>query len=231
VFYGPSGTLSRGNRIINSTLEEFYVYGLYAYYQNGLEISGNTIERPTRSTVSTFYGMYLSTGNTNTLIENNIIRKSFGGSPGYSGTSYGIYMSSAASAGNENRIINNAIYGFEGNSTEAGMYLTSATHIKVYHNTINLDYANASTGTTYGIYATGTAGVDIKNNNVSVTRGGSGTKYVLYFSGAGKTSDYNNLYMGSTSGTNYVGYYSTGYTSLSAWQGANSNAWDQNSLD
>src|SRR5690606_10480329 len=138
-------------------------------------------------------------------------------SPGTSGASYGIYFSSVSSAGNENKIINNAVYNLNGDGVEGGMYLLSATHIKVYHNTINLDYANASTGTTYGIYATGTAGVDIKNNIISISRGGTGNKYCLYFSGSGKSSDYSNLYMGSPAGFNYIGYFTTGYSSLASW--------------
>src|SRR5690606_12981587 len=68
----------------------------------------------------------------------------------------------------------------------------------------------------------------IKNNNIYISQGGT-TKYGIYFSGAGKTSDYNNIYVSGT-GTNNIGYYSTAFATLAAWQGANSSAWDQNSL-
>lgn len=49
----------------------------------------------------------------------------------------------------------------------------------IYHNTVSLDNASATGGTTYGIYGSSQNNFDMyfKNNLVSVTRGGSGTKY------------------------------------------------------
>jgi len=230
VFYGNSAAASTGNQVLNCNLEDFYFYGSYNAYQNGIMISGNTVERPTRSTVSTFYGIYLTTGCSNALVEKNKIRNMFGGSPNYAGAIYSIYCLAASTAGNENKIYNNVIGNFNGNTTTAGLYLSGGTYVQAYNNTISIDNGSATTGTVYGIYATGTAGVDIKDNNVSITQAGSGTKYCLYFSGAGKTSNYNNLFMGSAAGTRYIGYYSSGFATLAAWQGANSNAWDQNSV-
>ncbi|RMG90230.1 MAG: hypothetical protein D6706_19990, partial [Chloroflexi bacterium] len=42
---------------------------------------------------------------------------------------------------------------------------------------------------------------------------------------------YNVLYVNSPGGTNYVGYYGSGYSTLAAWQTANGGAYDQNSSD
>src|SRR5690606_5097029 len=135
----------------------------------------------------------------------------------------------------ENKFFNNLIYNIGGNGSLYGLYLSGADYVQAYHNTIVLDDATATSGTTYGIYSTGTVGgIDIQNNIIYIARGGTGTKYCLYFSGAGaKNSNYNNLYMGSTSGTNNIGYIGSAQSSLSAWQSAtgagspyDANSWD-----
>ncbi|HQE11664.1 MAG TPA: GEVED domain-containing protein, partial [Flavipsychrobacter sp.] len=229
VLYGNTVGNSSGNKVMNSTMSDFYFYGAFIYYQDSLELTNNIIERPTRATISTFYGIYLSTGCTNALVQQNRVRNMSGGSPTSTSAIYGIYGLATSTAGNENKFYNNLISNFSGNGASYAMYLTGQ-YIQAYHNTIAVDNTAATTSIVRGIWATGTAGIDIKNNNVSITQGGTGAKHCLYFSGAGKTSNYNNLYMGSTTGTNNIGYYSADFSTLTAWQGANSNAWDQNSL-
>jgi len=235
-FVGNSGAaVNTGNKLINCNLRDFYIYGCYFSYQNGAEISGSTIERPTRSTVTTFNGVYITTGCSNSLVEKNKIRNPLGGVVGASTTAaYGVYRTGAGISGNEDLIYNNLITDFHGNGTNGGLYLTSATYVKAYHNTIVLASTTSTAGTTYGIYATGTAGVDIKNNLINITRSGTGTKYCLYFTGAGKTSNNNDLYINAPAGTNYIGSYTTTSstaTTLSAWQAVNSSAWDQQSVN
>ncbi len=228
--YGASNTGNANNSIINCTVQNFYVYGIYNYYQTGASIAHNIVERPTRTSVSTFYGIYLSTGCNNMTVDGNTLRSFSGATANSSLSAYIIYVTAAASLNNENKIINNLIYNTNHTGLAYGLYFSGGTYLKAYHNTVSIDNASALSGTVYGIYSSGTAGVDIKNNIVSVTRGGTGTKYCLYFSGAGKTSDYNNLYMASTTGTNNIGYYSGAFATLAAWQTANSGAYDQHSL-
>ncbi|HRO42656.1 MAG TPA: GEVED domain-containing protein, partial [Flavipsychrobacter sp.] len=235
VFYGTSTAGNMSNNILNCHVKDFYLYGTYYLQQGSGTVANNIIERPTRAGLSTFYGVYLGTGCNNTLVEKNLIRNPAGSNPSASFTAYPIYVTSAASLGNENKLYNNVIGNINGIGTRGGMYLTGATYIQVYHNTIVLDHTAQSGSTTYGIYATGTAGVDVKNNNIAITQPNTGTKYLLYFSGAGKTSNHNNLYLNSTGGTNYVAYSSTSspttYATLAAWKGASSSAFDQNSID
>ena len=102
----------------------------------------------------------------------------------------------------------------------------------MYHNTVNLDDATSTAGTTYGIYSSAATptGVDIKNNIVWIARGGTGTKYCLYYTGAALSSNYNNLLMTSTAGTNAIGYFAAAFTTLANWKTANAGAWDQNSI-
>src|SRR5690606_30144235 len=61
--YGMSSDRDTNNSFTNSTIHDFYYYGLRSYYQHGLTVSNCIIERPNRTSFSTFYGMYLSTGN------------------------------------------------------------------------------------------------------------------------------------------------------------------------
>ncbi|MBS1590198.1 MAG: hypothetical protein JST52_11350, partial [Bacteroidetes bacterium] len=229
-FYGSSNTTNQNNSIVNCSVKDFYYYGVYYYNQGGGSISANKIERPTRTSVSTFYGLYLSTGCINVLAEKNILRNFSGVTANTNLSAYVIYVSAAASAGNENKVYNNIIYNTNNDGLVYGLYMSSGTYVKAYFNTISIDNSAATTGTVYGIYSSGTAGVDIKNNLVSITRGGSGAKYGLYFSGVGKTSNYNDIYLNAPAGTNYVGYYSSAFTTLANWQTANSGAWDQNSV-
>jgi hypothetical protein len=232
-FYGTSPTGNSGNNITNCVVKNFYTYGIYNLQQGNGTIANNVVERPTRTIITTMYGIYLSTGCTNMLVEKNRVRNPSGGSPGSANACYSIYIAAASTAGNENKIYNNVIGNINVNTTAAGLYLAGGTYLKAFHNTISLDYSGTNTGTVYGIYATGTAGVNIRNNNVSVTQPGTGTKYALYFTGVGKLSNYNNLYVNSTGGTNYIGYYSTssvGGTTLAAWQAVNTNAWDTASV-
>ncbi|MFM8565038.1 MAG: hypothetical protein ACKOBQ_02695, partial [Bacteroidota bacterium] len=46
------------NKVSNSTISDFYIYGFYINGQNNLVLEYNNINRSTRSSVSTFYGVY-----------------------------------------------------------------------------------------------------------------------------------------------------------------------------
>ncbi|MDH7515085.1 MAG: BNR-repeat neuraminidase N-terminal domain-containing protein [Bacteroidota bacterium] len=209
--------------IDNNTIKDFYAYGIYAYYLTASTITKNEISRPTRSSITTYYGIYLSTGCAGITIAKNRLFNPCGYNPTSSTSSYGIYNSStSATSGNEIKIVNNALYTFNGTGSQYGIY-AAGTYVWVYHNTVSLDYtASTSTSTVYGIYTSATSGVgpDVKNNIVSITNGGTGTKYCLYFSGASTTtSNYNDLHMGSTAGINYIGYWNGNTAAtLAVWQ-------------
>ncbi|HTN47337.1 MAG TPA: GEVED domain-containing protein, partial [Flavipsychrobacter sp.] len=226
---GNASTMDSNNHLTNSLVKEFYVYGAYHYFNRSCSVSKSVFERPTRANASTGYGVYLSSC-INMLVEKNKVRSLFGGALTTTSTSYPIFVAGDGTAGNENKVINNAIYSIEGNGIIGGIYLSGADYVQVYHNTISLDYTGATAGTTYGIYSSGTVGgVDIKNNNISVTRGGSGLKYGLYFINSIHTSNNNNIYVKAPNG--FLGYFNADIPSLAAWQALNaSNPWDMNSV-
>ncbi len=217
--YGSTTAYNENNIVRNNTIEDYYYYGVYVYGQKGSVISKNNLSRPTRTNASA-YNLYLSTNGGNNIIEKNTLRKPFGNNSVTTGF-YGIYLNAGVN-GSPNKVLNNLIYDIHGSSSglQYGLYGLSANYTDIYHNTVVLDDASSTGGTTYGMYVYGTA-IDLKNNIVYISRGGNGSKYALYFSATGVTSSDNNiLYVSSTAGTSGVGYWNTGSTTLSDWQTA-----------
>ncbi len=212
-----------GNKVLNCNITNWYAMGIYHYwYSKNYILKGNTIQRPNRTSSTTIYGIY-SYYAEGTMIDGNRIQNLFDSHLSSTNSCTGIYNYWNGAGGgksNPNTVRNNIISDIKHNGT---IYGIRAYYIDgyVYHNTISLDYAGSTSGTTYGLYCIGTSGydVEIKNNLVSVSRGGTGTKYVMY---SGSTSniiwDKNNYYLTSTSGTNYLGYYTSAVTSLAALQ-------------
>jgi len=234
--YGNSSSSNLDNKFTNNIIQDMYAYGVYMLYQSNTVISKNDISRPTRTSSTTVAGVYASTSCVGILIEKNRIHNLFDALATSTSAAYPIYISTAGTATQVNRIENNLIYNINSATSGAvyGIYgtATSYSYWNVYHNTIILDEPSSTTGTTYGIYLYGAAGVNIKNNIVSIARGGTGTKYCLYYSTVGVASSNNNvLLMTSTGGTtNSIGYYNAGYATLGAWQAANAAVYDQQSI-
>ncbi|HQW18850.1 MAG TPA: hypothetical protein PKZ48_12140, partial [Bacteroidia bacterium] len=233
VLVGNSGLPSTGNQVINCNINDQNLYATYCLYQDGVVLRGNTLSRPTRTSLGTYYGIYISTGCTNALVEKNRIRNTWATNTGSTGTQYSIYCTIDATLGNENKFFNNVISDIEFNGTIYGMYMSGSDYWQAYHNTISLDQTTSTaTSTTYGVYATGTTAYDFRDNIVTISRGGTGTKYGVYYSTpAAATSDYNNIYMNAGAGTNYVAYSGAPYTTLSAYQIASGKDANSSSVD
>ncbi|GBL36107.1 hypothetical protein EMGBS15_17020 [Filimonas sp.] len=209
-----------GNQFLNCNIKEYYIYGLYQTYASFTVVRDCIFERPVRTTTTTCYGVAFSTGSSGCLVERNRIRNMFGGTGTTTGTFYGLYCIIAATAGNENRFINNVISDINFNGSLYGIYFSAATFVKAYHNTVSLDHT-ACTGTaaTYGIYSTGAASVDIQNNLVTISRGGTGTKYCAYYTTMPTTTNYNDFFINSAAGVNYIAYDGvTNFATLAAYQ-------------
>lgn len=237
--YGNSTSpFNTGNKIMNCTITDWYSRGIYHYfYQKNYVFKGNVIQRPGRTASTTTYAIY-SYYNDGTLIEGNRIQKLFDGNQTSTSTVYGIYMYYNYAGGgkaNPNIIRNNIVSDIKHNGTA---YAIAAFYIDgyIYHNTISLDNAASTGGSCYGIYSYSQSGyeIDIKNNNISITRGGSGTKYGFYTAGVtgNLTVDKNNYYVNAPAGTNYVGYYNAPATTLANLQsqGVDLNSFSTNPL-
>jgi hypothetical protein len=228
---GTSATaLATGNVVRNNVVRDFYFYGIYSTYNQGLLVSGNDVNRATRTAgFSTFYGIYMSTGSTNVTVEKNRIHDPFTGSRTSTSAAYGIYLTGAdGTAAAPNTIANNALYNFNGSGVVYGFYNSSSDHSRYYYNTVIVDTAAAaSSSLTRGFYQTTVAtGIDLKNNIISITRGGTGAQHALYFATATTTftSNYNDLYAPNGS----VGYLTSARATLADWRTATSG--DANSV-
>ncbi|RYE11675.1 MAG: hypothetical protein EOP51_32720, partial [Sphingobacteriales bacterium] len=206
VLTGDGATTGDNNQIINNFLTDYYSYGIDLDDQASIVVSGNDISRPTRSTVTTHYGIYLSgTTSSNNLFDGNSIHDTNGASASSTSSLYGIYITGAdATAAQPNRVVNNLIFNFNGNGLVYGLYSSGADHSKFYHNSVSLNHtASTATAVTYGFYQTTAAtGVEFKNNIVSVTRGGTGAKAAVNFNTPASdiTSNNNVFYVNGAAG-------------------------------
>ncbi len=243
--YCGSGILNQNNSITNNTIQTGS-YGIY-YFGKGtsssdlapnITVTGNTISSVksraiymgylSSATISqnnitgyaytSFYGIYVPnstcSGSNSIRIEKNKITGGYG---------YGIYLSNIAGSSTANALIaNNFIQ--VGGSTSRGIYLSSNSYLKIYHNSVNIT-GTATTSNSAALYFSGSLNnLQIKNNIFANTGGG----YVIYASSTSNTSsscNYNDLYK---TGTNLAYWSSTNRTDLAAWQSASSL--DANSL-
>jgi hypothetical protein len=218
-------------RLLNNEVADYYSYGIYLDDIKKSYVEGNDIHRMNKITVTTLYGIYTTGGCENDTINANSIHDSHGAASSLTGSSYGIYNSSNdASATAPNLWLNNIIYNINSNGLTYAIYNSGSDNQYYIHNTISLDDPTATAGATRGFYQLTTAtGIIIQNNNISITKGGTGIKHGLYFGTAASTitSNYNNIYLNSAgSGAQYIGYLTTNRTTLADWQtagfGANS---------
>ncbi|MFZ9190736.1 MAG: hypothetical protein ACO204_06460, partial [Schleiferiaceae bacterium] len=226
------------NTVRNSSISNFYLYGIYAYGQDNLVLEYNDINRLSRSNVSTCYGIYNYGRNPGLKIVGNRIHD-LGGTIGTTAfTGYILYLSSTSgTAASPALVANNAIYNINNlGSTLYGMYMLTSDTLDVLHNTLDIN-GNSGTGTAtvYGAFFSGNMNqLNFKNNIVQIASTGTGSKYALYNSSTTAliNSNYNGLRFASTAGgsSNFVAARSTTvtYPSLSAWTTATGK--DANSI-
>lgn len=217
-----------GNKVINNRIEDFYLYGIYMNGNEGTLVEGNDISRPKRTAFSTFYGVYFTGISKSTVVSKNRIHNPADGNNASTTAAYGVDLVNCdATSGTENIIVNNLIYNFNNAGTQNGILNNGSDYVKIYHNTISLDDVSATCTTcaTRGLYeqVAGTLGLEFVNNIVTIRRGGSGDKQLLYFTStsvAGITIDNNAYYIDPTlAGTKELARVgSTGYVTLNDWQ-------------
>ena len=232
--YGNTADLTSavGNVVRNNKLFDTYIYSAYVVGADSLVFENNEIARPNRTlNVSTFYGIYTTTGTRNLSCRNNKVHSPF--PIGYTGTStaYILYSSADATVGNENIFANNSVYNIGGSGTVYAIYNPGADGSWYFHNTV--DIGGTGAGTVYGVYQSSVAtNFVFKNNTININRtSGTGTRVLLYYAATTSSivSNYNHL--NGNSGVTYGQYGTTTYANLAAWKTANAAAFDQNSVD
>ena len=220
--------------IRRNIVRDFHYYGIYVGYLEGVQIVGNDVARPTRLLPDNFYGIFLAPGVRGARVEKNRLHNGFGTNPASPTRAYGISVQTgtAATAAQPNYLINNLIYSLGGLNIQHGIDLGNASYTRVYHNTVVLNDAVATTNATYGIFlATGQqTGSEVQNNIVRITRAGTGLKYAIARASSPNNVilDYNNL---SGSGPAFFTgtYAGTAYATLADWQTANGGRYGQHS--
>ncbi|HET9277525.1 MAG TPA: right-handed parallel beta-helix repeat-containing protein, partial [Flavitalea sp.] len=226
----------RNNKFINNQVRDFYSYGIYVGNTIDGLVEKNVISRPTRISITIFYGIYGGgTTNINLNVSKNRITNPAGGATTSTSQLNGIYFVADGGAGQEAKVTNNIIDNFDGAGALYGLYNSSANNVHYYHNTVSFDNTTStSTNLSRGFYQTGTAsGIVFKNNIVSITRGGTGARHAIYFATTGSTitSNKNDLYVSPATGTSGVGFYSTNQVTLANWQTASSQDANSQSMD
>ena len=232
------GSRPTNNTVRHSVVSNFYLYGIYAYGQDNLNVEYNDIHRQSRATVSTCYGIYNYGRNPGLRILANRIHD-LGGTQGTTAfTGYILYLSSTSgTAASPALVANNAIYNINNlGSTLYGMYLLSTDTVDVLHNTLDIN-SNSGTGTAtvYGTYVSGNmTQFNFKNNIIQIGSSGTGSKYALFNASTTAliNSNYNAIRFASTVGgsSNFVAARSTTvtYPTLAAWNSATGR--DANSI-
>ena len=219
-----SGGANGYNEFTGNKIRDFYQYGIYVTASYNTLISGNEISRPTRATVTEFQGIYFTAQSNACTISRNRIFNPFGAALANTGNFYGInFVTTSATATFDNIVVNNLIYASNGNGPQYGISNTGSSNVYYFHNTISLDSLNSnSSSLARGFNQTTTAaGILFYNNLINITRGGSGAKHCIYLgSGLLNFFDNNNYYMGSTLGTNSVGFLTSNRTTIANWKTA-----------
>lgn len=235
--YGTSTNSAscKGNVIRNNKIYDSYIYSIYTIGVDSLIVSGNDISRPTRTTMSTFYGIYNSTNSFKLMVEKNKIHNPFDANLTSTSAAYGIYTASSDAAPGTSIIKNNVIYNFYGAGAQYGLTNNGSDSIYYYHNTVVMNDTAQSSNVVNGFLQTTTApnGVKLKNNNFVITRPGSANRIGMYWTTSTSSfeSDHNNFYIVNGIGINAVSYFVNNYLTLADWKASNSNIYDQNSVD
>ncbi|KAA3648987.1 MAG: T9SS C-terminal target domain-containing protein, partial [Bacteroidetes bacterium] len=230
--YGNTANSDQHNFVItNNTIEDVYYAGVYMLYTDTALIEGNDVSRPTKTSVTTMYGYFISTGTQNAIFNANTVHNTHGAASSKTGAVYAFYVAADATVGNENYITNNIIYDINSDGTVYAIYDLGADGAQYINNTISLDHVASTGGLTRGFYqSSASTNSSFVNNIISISRGGSGVKHGIYL-GLATTSmniDYNNVYLNSagTGATSY-GFSGSDQATLANWQantsfGANS---------
>jgi hypothetical protein len=226
----------KGNIVRNNTIRDYAYYGMYLFGVDSTQIISNDFHRKNRAVVATIhYGIYSAGAAQRYLIKGNKIHDMF--QAGSSATFYGIFCTANdATVGTENIVANNAIYNANSTGSQYPIYNTGSDHWKYFYNTVLIDNPTATAGLCYGFYQlTLATGIELKNNIFSISKGGSGAKYCMYFGTATTipNTNYNDLYVNTTvagTGVKNVAFHVAARVTLADWQAYSSSVYDQNSV-
>ncbi|MES2773213.1 MAG: gliding motility-associated C-terminal domain-containing protein [Bacteroidota bacterium] len=213
------------NKILNNKILDFYQYGVYVAGSYFTTIEGDSLARPTRTTPSTFDGIYFTTVSTDAVVSKNKITNPFGGGPTSTSAFNGINFNACdATSASPNIVSNNLIYNINGVGALTGLSNTGSDNVYYLHNTVSLDNtASTSTNTTRGFFQTTLAGgIFVFDNIISISQGGTGAKHCIYLATntTGILANYNDYVINAAAGSNSIGFFNANQATLPLWQAA-----------
>lgn len=197
-----------GNKIRDNEIFNADNYGIYAYYQEGLVVSGNYIHNFPSTFHYGFFGQY----GRDVEVTGNDIRVE----------DQGIYYSQLNNHGTptiRSLVANNMVQA----ATDRGIYLNISREIDLFHNTV----VSGATAVTFSNFDNT---VDVRNN-LFMTTSTQAFHYAFqtFTNNQFLDMDYN-LFYAEASTVNIINYSSVIYATLADWQTTNPNNYGQNSI-
>ncbi|TNE82047.1 MAG: DUF5011 domain-containing protein [Bacteroidetes bacterium] len=192
---GESANYTIENRFTNMSITNFYMYGIYAYY-NKLTVIDNSTIQTTRNTGSDgIYTFYLA----NPTITNNTIVV----------PDYGIYFSNLNPAANYDSGIPSLVANNKIISTgDYGVYqISNGGALRFVHNSVNVNSG-------YAVRLNGGSRMVVANNHMRNYRT-TAASYAFYTTGSFDTLDYNNYF---SLGSGDFLYDGTAYSDFARWK-------------
>jgi hypothetical protein len=199
--YGSSTTSQRGIVIKDNLIENYYYYGVYAYYCANMRLEGNKFKD--RGNV-TGYSLFLYYTYGVDIHANDIEQRS----------GYVLYSQYCYPDGTDtSKVVNNMFNIWDSSNTGTSYiwYSYYDDYIQCYYNTFNDRSLNSSSMCLYNYYS---RGIRIANNVFASNQG-----YNIYnlYGATGLAYSNNNSYY---TGGSYIGYHNGVRTNLAAWQTA-----------
>lgn len=209
-WYGSSSMRKVGNIFNGNTINNFYYYGLYLYYNDSALVTKNSIANAANS--GAVYGLYSYYTNNSIFTKNKLYING-------SSTAYCMYLYYNNSSSGNSLVANNFVTQSNGTAGVYGLYNYYSNNMNYINNSINVTAGSTSA---YAFYSTSGSKNNVFNN-IFVNTGGGYAYYVATPAGI-DSSNYNNLY---ATGTN-LAYWTSAQTSLASLKAASGK--DQNSF-
>lgn len=237
IMNGPTvAPWSANNVFENNNLRDFYFYGLWVRGNINSVYKDNDISRATRSTLSTFFGIYTTGGMENVQFLSNAIHNVGDAVPTSTFACYPIYViATNGTAAAPALFANNVVYNLNGNGINYGIYLLSGNFLNFYHNTVSISNQNANNVSAQrALWVSATSGnFTFINNIFHIDHSGTGVKNVVFLTSTVPTFTLNhNQYFINSGAVNHIGFYSAAnQTTWANWRAVNNGAFEVDGIE
>lgn len=210
-----------GTRLINNSIKNYSIYGVYSYYQKNIVMDGNYVKD--NNTYTSPYGLRVYYNDSATVTNNQVF-------VGGTSAPYGIYFYYCdGGVNNPSVLANNEVSLYNTNTTGTcyGIYAYEGAYNKVVYNSVNIQSGGSAARAFYALYTT-TDSAEILNNNFV----NNGTGFAGYYgtSTGIKRSDYNNYFTNGTVLAYHTAANRNTLTDLQAISGMDANSVSVNPL-